>query len=104
MKSFASQAESPNWLDIAIMNAGLASLQWNLTADGWERQIQVNVLSTTFLSLLLLPQLEQPSESASHALPQLDLWEVTLAWTPNLSSEVPRTSLQSSTIRTLRKN
>jgi NAD(P)-dependent dehydrogenase (short-subunit alcohol dehydrogenase family) len=73
VKSFASQAESPNWLDIAIMNAGLASLQWNLTADGWERQIQLNVLSTTFLSLLLLPQLEQPSESASHALPQLVL-------------------------------
>jgi NAD(P)-dependent dehydrogenase (short-subunit alcohol dehydrogenase family) len=53
------------------MNAGLASLQWNLTADGWERQIQVNVLSTTLLSLLLLPQLEQTRESVSPAEPQL---------------------------------
>lgn len=44
-------------LDIAIMNAGLASMEWAVTEDGWERQIQVNVLSTALLCLELLPLL-----------------------------------------------
>jgi NAD(P)-dependent dehydrogenase (short-subunit alcohol dehydrogenase family) len=43
-KAFGTRAESLNRLDTAIMNAGLASLEWNLTPDGWERQDQVNVL------------------------------------------------------------
>jgi hypothetical protein len=47
VKAFAARAESLDRLDTAIMNAGVASLQWNLSPDGRERQLQVNVLSTT---------------------------------------------------------
>ena len=58
VKKFASRArthvEGGGRLDVAIMNAGLASGEWNVTADGWERQLQVNVLSTALLSLLIL--------------------------------------------------
>ncbi|KAL4813818.1 hypothetical protein BDW67DRAFT_177636 [Aspergillus spinulosporus] len=42
-------------LDMAIMNAGIASVMWAVTADGWERHLQINVLSTALLSLKLLP-------------------------------------------------
>lgn len=73
VKAFASRAESLDRLDTAIMNAGLASLQWNLAPDGWERQLQVNVLSTTLLSLLLLPQLARSKKSVSQAQPHLVL-------------------------------
>lgn len=48
-------------LDVAIMNAGIASLDWNLSADNWEMQLQVNGLSTALLSLELLPILVQQS-------------------------------------------
>lgn len=47
VKAFAARAESLDRLDTAIMNAGVASLQWDLSPDGRERQLQVNVLSTT---------------------------------------------------------
>jgi hypothetical protein len=63
VKKFVSQAKSLEGLDTAIMNAGLASLQWNVSPDGWERQLQVKVLSTVLLSLLLLPMLHEPKES-----------------------------------------
>jgi retinol dehydrogenase 12 len=44
-----------NRLDTAIMNAGLASGEWNMSPDGWEMNVQVNGLSTALLSLELLP-------------------------------------------------
>ncbi|KAL2831879.1 hypothetical protein BJY01DRAFT_226354 [Aspergillus pseudoustus] len=39
------------------MNAGIASVEWNKTDDGWERSLQVNVLSLALLGLELLPLL-----------------------------------------------
>lgn len=61
VKAFANKAKEHvaggGRLDIAIMNAGLASMEWVVTGDGWERQIQVNVLSTALLCLELLPLL-----------------------------------------------
>jgi NAD(P)-dependent dehydrogenase (short-subunit alcohol dehydrogenase family) len=49
------------------MNAGLASGEWNQTpADGWERTLQVNVLSTSLLSLRLLPLLIKSGSTTPH--------------------------------------
>lgn len=73
VKSFASRAKALDRLDTAIMNAGLASQQWNLSPEGWERQIQVNVLSTALLSLLLLPQLIRTGKMIEGAQPHLVL-------------------------------
>jgi NAD(P)-dependent dehydrogenase (short-subunit alcohol dehydrogenase family) len=73
VKAFASRAESLDRVDTGIMNAGLTSLQWNLSPAGWERQIQVNVLSTTLLSLLLLPQLVRIKKTFSDTQPHLVL-------------------------------
>ncbi|KAJ5497886.1 Short-chain dehydrogenase/reductase SDR [Penicillium expansum] len=58
-------------LDIAIMNAGIASVEYAVTRDGWERGIQVNVLSTALLSLQLLPLLLQTKERDPSAQPHL---------------------------------
>ncbi|CBF78390.1 hypothetical protein AN8585.2 [Aspergillus nidulans FGSC A4] len=49
-------------LDLAIMNAGIASVMWAVTPDGWERHLQINVLSTALLSLKLLPLLRHTAE------------------------------------------
>ncbi|CAI7583475.1 unnamed protein product [Penicillium glandicola] len=58
-------------LDMAIMNAGIASVEYAVTGDGWERGIQVNVLSTTLLSLQLLPLLLHTKERDPSAQPHL---------------------------------
>ncbi|KAL4959341.1 putative short-chain dehydrogenase [Aspergillus stella-maris] len=51
-------------LDIAIMNAGIGSMMYRVTDDGWERTLQINVLSTALLSLILLPLLVHSSKTA----------------------------------------
>lgn len=48
-------------LDIAIMNAASLSRERNLTVDGHEMLLQVNLLSTAYLSSLLTPLLSQKS-------------------------------------------
>jgi NAD(P)-dependent dehydrogenase (short-subunit alcohol dehydrogenase family) len=50
-----------NGLDIAIMNAATTSQEWTTTLDGHEKLLQVNFLSTAFLSLLLVPFLRTGS-------------------------------------------
>ncbi|TCD63921.1 hypothetical protein EIP91_004768 [Steccherinum ochraceum] len=46
-------------LDIMILNAAMATLEYGLTADGFESTVQVNHLSGALLSLLLLRTLLQ---------------------------------------------
>ncbi|TVY45350.1 Short chain dehydrogenase, partial [Lachnellula occidentalis] len=66
VKAFADRAARLEKLDTAIMNAGLATGKWALSAEeGWETHIQVNVLSTVLLSLLLLPTLVRTAHSSS---------------------------------------
>ncbi|KAI0126810.1 hypothetical protein BJ170DRAFT_734047 [Xylariales sp. AK1849] len=60
-------------LDMAIMNAGIASVEYAKTSDGWERGIQVNVLSTALLSLQLLPLLLQTRTRHPSSRPHLTI-------------------------------
>lgn len=60
-------------LDMAIMNAGIASVEYAVTSDGWERGMQVNVLSTALLSLKLLPLLLRTKERDPSAQPHLTI-------------------------------
>jgi retinol dehydrogenase-12 len=71
VKAFATRAQSLHRLDTAIMNAGLASGQWITSPEGWEMQLQVNVLSTTLLSLLLLPILIRTRKTFPESKPHL---------------------------------
>ncbi|KAL2139964.1 hypothetical protein VTI28DRAFT_4441 [Corynascus sepedonium] len=62
VKSFAARArkyvfEEGGRIDMAIMNAGIASMQFAVSGDGWEKGLQVNVLSTAQLALHLMPLL-----------------------------------------------
>ncbi|KAF8195287.1 hypothetical protein K438DRAFT_1760943 [Mycena galopus ATCC 62051] len=68
MASFASVvkfAECANTtlkrLDGAVLNAGINTWEWGVTADGWERILQINALSTGLLGVLLLPLLQATS-------------------------------------------
>jgi NAD(P)-dependent dehydrogenase (short-subunit alcohol dehydrogenase family) len=70
VKLFAKSlsAEEPR-LDIAILNAGMAAPSYQLSPDGYEMSLQVNVLSTSLLAVLLLPKLQQSAQltgSPSH--------------------------------------
>lgn len=56
VKSFAAKAGALARLDIVILNAGVATEQWEVFEDN-ESTITVNVVSTTLLILLLLPVL-----------------------------------------------
>jgi NAD(P)-dependent dehydrogenase (short-subunit alcohol dehydrogenase family) len=71
VKAFAICAQSLPRLDTAIMNAGLASGQWVTSPEGWEMQLQVNVLSTSLLSLLLLPLLIRTRKTFPESKPHL---------------------------------
>jgi NAD(P)-dependent dehydrogenase (short-subunit alcohol dehydrogenase family) len=77
VQAFAARAQKyvsdGGRLDMAIMNAGIASLEYATTSDGWERGIQVNVLSTTLLSLSLLPLLLRTRDRDPSARPHLAL-------------------------------
>ncbi|KAJ5635348.1 uncharacterized protein N7484_008661 [Penicillium longicatenatum] len=77
VQAFAARAQKyvsdGGRLDMAIMNAGIASVEYATTSDGWERGIQVNVLSTTLLSLSLLPLLLRTRDRDPSARPHLAL-------------------------------
>ena len=56
-------------LDIVILNAGVSKAQFELSGEGWEDSIQVNVLSTVLLALRLLPVLK--AGSTAQYIPRL---------------------------------
>ncbi|KAK3704156.1 hypothetical protein LTR37_013996 [Vermiconidia calcicola] len=59
IKAFADKATKDfDHLDIACLNAGIAGLSYQESDYGYERTMQVNVLSTTLLALLLMPKLK----------------------------------------------
>ncbi|KAK6544829.1 hypothetical protein TWF694_001511 [Orbilia ellipsospora] len=72
IKAFADKlvSEVPK-LDIVILNAGINSREWNVTEDGWEEVLQVNVLSTVYLSLLLLPKIRESYDASASLMPTL---------------------------------
>ncbi|KAJ7185201.1 hypothetical protein C8R46DRAFT_1287549 [Mycena filopes] len=59
VKRFAERANTTlKRLDGANLNAGINIRNWKTTADGWERILQINALSTGLLAVLLLPLLQ----------------------------------------------
>ena len=45
------------YLDVALLNAGISNRLYSTSPEGWEETLQVNTLSTALLALLLLPKL-----------------------------------------------
>jgi NAD(P)-dependent dehydrogenase (short-subunit alcohol dehydrogenase family) len=51
-------------IDIAVLNAGVAVPAYKLSSHGWEESLQVNVLSTAYLAILLLPKLRSSAAAS----------------------------------------
>ena len=63
VKAFAEMiSKNETRLDVVILNAGMAAPSYKLSPEGYEMSLQVNVLSTTLLADLLLPQLRKSAE------------------------------------------
>lgn len=58
IKAFAERAEKLDRLDIAVLNAGVMKNSFGSSKYGWEETMQVNVMSTAYLALLLVPKLK----------------------------------------------
>ena len=64
IKAFAGRASRElERLDIAVLNAGLAKLEFKQSQYGYEETLQVNLLSTTLLALLLMPKMKASKTS-----------------------------------------
>ena len=58
IKEFADAISTKyNYLDVALLNAGISNRLYSISPEGWEETLQVNTLSTTLLALLLLPKM-----------------------------------------------
>ncbi|KAI0439775.1 hypothetical protein F4803DRAFT_25785 [Xylaria telfairii] len=74
-------------IDFVLLNAGVIGVEYKAVDEGWDQNIQVNVLSTTLLGLLLLPWMKaerahrsSPSHitivgSSSHLLADIEAWK-----------------------------
>jgi NAD(P)-dependent dehydrogenase (short-subunit alcohol dehydrogenase family) len=47
----------------AVLNAGVAPPSHKLSQEGWEMSLQVNVISTAYLAILLLPKMRESGRS-----------------------------------------
>lgn len=66
IQQFASRASAElQRLDVAILNAGVASKEFTIGHEGWQSTLQVNVLGTALLALLLLPKLKLSKTSTN---------------------------------------
>jgi NAD(P)-dependent dehydrogenase (short-subunit alcohol dehydrogenase family) len=54
-------------LDVALLNAGVATPMFTVGPEGWETALQVNVLSTALLAILLLPKLHGTAKATQTA-------------------------------------
>ncbi|KAI0459019.1 hypothetical protein F5B21DRAFT_375474 [Xylaria acuta] len=54
-------------LDFVLLNAGVIGVEYKAVDEGWDQNIQVNVLSTTLLALLLLPWMKAERANRSSA-------------------------------------
>ncbi|KAI1652095.1 NAD(P)-binding protein [Daldinia loculata] len=73
-------------IDFAVLNAGVVSMEFTLSDEGWEQNIQTNALSTALLGFLLLQWMkaERPNRSApahlaavgssQHLAPNINDW------------------------------
>jgi NAD(P)-dependent dehydrogenase (short-subunit alcohol dehydrogenase family) len=50
-------------VDIAVLNAGIGGMKFELTKDGHEKIIQVNLISTSLLAMEMLPILEATAKA-----------------------------------------
>jgi NAD(P)-dependent dehydrogenase (short-subunit alcohol dehydrogenase family) len=63
VEKFAKKvSEMEERIDVVVLNAGGVLPKHTLTADGWEFELQVMVLSTALLAILLMPKLRESAK------------------------------------------
>ncbi|KIM23305.1 hypothetical protein M408DRAFT_321149 [Serendipita vermifera MAFF 305830] len=63
VRAFAAKCEKElSRIDILLENAAIMSPRWTVTKDGWESDLQTNVLSTFLLAALLTPIIAKTSK------------------------------------------
>ncbi|KIX94946.1 uncharacterized protein Z520_09256 [Fonsecaea multimorphosa CBS 102226] len=89
VKAFADRASKLPRIDVLLENAGIATRKYS-QAEGHERTITVNVISTFFLALLLLPKLKSTAKEFK-VNPRLTIVSSEVhAWTKFEERNVPR--------------
>jgi NAD(P)-dependent dehydrogenase (short-subunit alcohol dehydrogenase family) len=61
IKSFANRASKLPRLDVLLENAGVAANKWS-RVEGHERMVAINVISTFYLAMLMLPKLKSSAK------------------------------------------
>lgn len=90
IRKFVAQCESLPRIDIAILNAGLMASSYTTTpSTGHEVTMQVNYLSTMFLTLLLLPVLKAKGAADATRPPVLSIVGSDLAYSHSLKTKGP---------------
>ena len=57
-------------LDVALLNAGVVQFSYQMSDEGWEQTLQVNLLGSTLLGISLLSLLSSTSSSSSASGPK----------------------------------
>ncbi|KAH1313957.1 hypothetical protein KXW98_005390 [Aspergillus fumigatus] len=73
VQAFAAQASRQlSRIDILVANAGIATTQYTV-AEGHERSLTVNVISTVLLAMLLLPKMRETALRFPSEIPHLSV-------------------------------
>ncbi|KAK1224192.1 hypothetical protein PQX77_012919 [Marasmius sp. AFHP31] len=71
VKSIRDKIDQLDRLDILVENAGVALNTHEVTKDGWETTLQVNVLSTALRIILHLPKLVETAKKYPDTVPRI---------------------------------
>ncbi|KAJ8074046.1 hypothetical protein PM082_012337 [Marasmius tenuissimus] len=71
VKSVKDKIDQLDRLDILVENAGVALNTHEVTKDGWETTLQVNVLSTALRIILHLPKLVETAKKFPDTVPRI---------------------------------
>lgn len=87
IQAFAERASREcEMIDVVVLNAGVHNASFERGKYGWEGDLQVNTLSTTFLALLLLPKLRETRKLRGET-PTLEVVSSGLHYVTKLSEE-----------------
>ncbi|KAF9260787.1 short-chain dehydrogenase [Marasmius fiardii PR-910] len=71
VKAIKERVDKLERLDILVENAGVTTLKYDLTPDGWERSLQVNLISTALHMILHIPKMLETAKKYRDFTPRI---------------------------------